>query len=162
MDVEKIQKINDLALKLQQQGNMPREEAVKQAEQMLSKNDNFEVNEISDEKMKEIDTQEKPGETPKEKEEITWQQAMQKNTGYIVRQFKDIQKEIVSLKTEMEQLRGQIKNIKTAPPPAQPKQESQKELPKENTEKKDQDNPRQGQYSGNDVSIEKMFYYGQK
>jgi len=168
MDVEKIQKINDLALKLQQQGNMPREEAVRQAEQMLSKNSNLEINEISDEKMKEIDTQEKPDEKQKDGE-ITWQQAMKKNTDYIVRQFKDIQKEIVSMKAEMENLHHEIKNLKTAPPapppkPAEPKTDSQKELPKEKekAQEKDQDNPRQGECKPEDYSVEKYFYCGNK
>ena len=70
MDVETIQKINDLAVRLQQQGNMSKEESLKQAEQMLSKNSNLEVNEISSKKVEEID-QEKP------KTNITWQEAME-------------------------------------------------------------------------------------
>ena len=85
MDVQKIQKINDLALKLQQQGGFEREEAVKQAEQMLSKNNNLEVNEISNQTVEEMDQ--------KPKTNITWQEAMEKNTKFIVSTFKDIQKE---------------------------------------------------------------------
>ena len=151
MDVEKIQKINDLALKLQQQAGMSREEAAKQAEIMLSKDTNMEVSEITPQKLKEIETQEKS------QPNITWQEAMKKNTDFVVKQFKDIQREIINIKAEMDTLKTHVKNMKTAPPPPPAKVETQKELNKE-----PEKHPKRGDVKENDVSIEKMFYFGSK
>jgi len=145
MDVEKIQKINDLALRLQQQGNMEKDEALKQAEQMLSKGDNVEVSEISSKKVEEMD-QEKP------KTNMTWQEAMEKNTKFIVNEFKDIQKEIVNLKAEITNLNHKIKNMELAPTP-QPKQE---------TKTPEEKHPKQGDCKPDDFAVEKMFYCGNK
>lgn len=156
MDVETVQKINDLALNLQQQGNMSKDEALQQAQEMISKEDNLEVNEISSKKLEEIE------ETPQEKPiEMTWQQAMEKNTKFIVNEFKDIQKEIINLKSEMENLRHQIKNIKISPPAPQPEQKPvQEKLPKETTS--EEKHPKQGDVKPNEFAVEKMFYCGTK
>ena len=151
MDVQTIQKINDLALKLQQQAGMSREEAVKQAEIMLSKGEKLEINEISPQKLQEMET--KPENT-----NVSWQEAMKKNTDFIVRNFKDIQREIVSLKAEIDNLKNQIRNMHLSAPKPEPKKESQQQL----KEEKPKEHPRQGQYTEKDVSIEKMFYFGNK
>lgn len=158
MDVETVQKINDLAIKLQQQGNMSKEEALKQAEQMLSKDDNkLEVNEISDKKVEEMDHNEEP------KTNMTWQEAMEKNTKFIVSTFKDIQSEIVNIKSEMDNLRNQIKNIKLSPPPAEaPAKVENKQENTENTPEKQEKHPKQGDCNPSDFSVEKMFYCGNK
>ena len=149
MDVQKIQKINDLALKLQQQAGFDREESVRQAERMLSKDDNLEVNEITAEKVKEMDH--------KPVSSMTWQEAMEKNTKFIVNEFKDIQKEIINLKAEMQNLNHKIKNMALAPPtpPPEARKETQAELPKEK-------HPKQGDCSPKDFSVEKYFYFGNK
>ncbi|MBW2963248.1 hypothetical protein KY306_00545 [Candidatus Woesearchaeota archaeon] len=152
MDVEKIQKINDLALKLQQQANMSREEAVRQAENMLSKNNDLEVNEISSKRLEEIET--------KPETNMTWQQAMEKNTKFIVNTFKDIQKEIINLKAETENLKHQIKNMKLSASAPQ-KQETQSQI-KENTAETKEKHPKQGDCKPEDYSVEKYFYCGNK
>jgi hypothetical protein len=165
MDVEKIQKINDLALKLHQQGNLSREEAVKQAETMISKNSEMEINEISSQKLKEM-------ETSKPESNISWQEAMKKNTDFIVKQFKDIQKEMINMKAEMDNLHHKIKNISLAPPPQKPSNESEKGLENSGNsqrqetqkplEEKPEEHPIQGDSKPEDVCIEKMFYFGNK
>ncbi|MCK4589458.1 MAG: hypothetical protein KAT77_03380 [Nanoarchaeota archaeon] len=166
MDVEKIQKINELTLKLQEQGGLSRDEALKQAEQMLSKDENLEVNEISSQKVEEIDNK-----TPNS--DITWQNAMEKNTKFIVKEFKDIQREIINLKSEITNLNHKIKNLNLAPPIPPPEaketqaslnesekglensKNSQRELPKEK-------HPKQGDCKPEDFAVEKMFYCGNK
>ena len=156
MDVEKIQKINELALKLQQQGNLSTEEAAKQAEIMLSKTDKLEINEISSQKLEEREKEPRSN--------ITWQEAMEKNTKFIVKEFKDIQREIINLKAEVENLNHKIKNLKNTPPPRPvPPPEIQSELPKEEKppEKKEK-HPKQGDCKPEDFSVEKMFYCGNK
>lgn len=149
MDVEKIQKINDLALKLQQQAGFDREKAVKEAERMLSKGDNLEVNEITSDKVREMDQ--------KPVTNMTWQEAMEKNTKFIVKEFKDIQREIISLKAEMQNLNHKIKNMALVPPtpPPEARKETQAELPKEK-------HPKQGDCNPKDYSVEKYFYFGNK
>lgn len=151
MDVERIQKMNDLAFKLQQQGNMSKDEALKQAENMLSKDENLEVSEISTKKLEEMEK------TPQTN--MTWQQAMEKNTKFVVKTFKDIQKEIINLKAETENLKHQIKNMKFSSPP-QPKTEKPAETPK--TENKEEKHPKQGDCKPEDFAVEKIFYYGNK
>jgi len=152
MDVEKIQKINDLALRLQQQGNMSKEEALKQAENMLSKDNGLEVSEISSKRLEEMET--------KPETNMTWQQAMEKNTKFIVNTFKDIQKEIINLKAETENLKHQIKNMKLSAPAPQ-KSDSPAQV-KENNPKTEEKHPKQGDCKPEDYSVEKYFYFGNK
>ena len=130
---------------------MSKEEALKQAEQMLSKDSKLEVNEISSKKLEEM---EKKPETT-----MTWQQAMEKNTKFITKTFKDIQKEIINLKAEIDNLNHKIKNMKAAPvpPPPETKPEKQKELPQ-----KEEKHPKQGDCKPEDYSVEKYFYCGNK
>lgn len=151
---QEIQKINDLAFNLQKQAGMSRDEALQQAERMISKSYKFEVNEISPQKLKEMEAPR----VEKHETKMDWQEAMGKNNEFIVKSFKEMKNEIASLKADLDLLKNQMKNNNCSRPaePANP----QKTLAKE--EKSNTDNPRQGNYKSNDVSVEKYFYFGNK
>lgn len=109
----------------------------------------------------------------KQQERVTWQEAMSKNTKYVVEQFKGYQQmfeqmgnEIVELKREIQALkrnqsqfqvssqREQVINIDDDAPVQQTQQTVEPV--------KQESHPKQGNFSSEDVSIEKVFYFGNK
>ncbi len=170
MDVERVQKINNLALELMKQGLVQeREEAVKQAEGILAKKDCSSLNE----EVKELNLDKEEGKMEEELGKEKVREILEKNTTFIVQKMRENQKqmgefkeEINKLRSEITVLRGSMSNLKT-------KQESfalkevAKEEPQQKLEAKEskspvEDHPRSGSYSDVDVSIEKFFYSGSK
>ncbi len=121
---------------------------------------------------------------------MTWQQAMAKNNEYIVKLLKDFQKQIEgvhskigSFENNMQELaRRQAKMgemMVSAPkgseeinieddepeqkqePRGMPQQQEQKQQPQAQQEKKES-HPKQGGYNPEDVSVDKIFYFGNK
>lgn len=168
MDVERVQKINNLALELMKQGLIKdREEAVKQAERILAKKDCSSLGEAVNE-VKEMDLNMEKVEEELSKEKI--KEILEKNTIFIVKkmngyqeQMEELKKEISELKKELSGIRYDVVNL----PKEQPLKEAVKAEPQQKLEagknnNSTEDHPRSGSYNNVDVSIEKFFYSGSK
>ncbi len=185
--VEDIQKINKLAKEMLSHGMAKSlDEAVSKAQETLRKSGSIRID-LTDMKQKLDEQNQKKEEViGKEKTDIetgqvsvekpampriTWQEAMAKNTNYVVEQLKGHQKafeqignEIIQLKREVQLLkRGQSINtpqntkeqvINIEEPAAQ--QETLAKTPEQES------HPKQGSFKPEDVSIEKVFYFGNK
>lgn len=163
MDVERVQKINALALDLLKQGlAADREEAVSQAEKMLSKGDYSSLMETYD-KVEDLKKEER-GEKVKMLGQEEIKELLEKNASFVVKKIKEYQEQIEKLKKEMEELKnelggmkGRIDNLKVSGAAGK---EPQRRL--ENKGKEEAMHPRSGNYKDSDVSIEKFFYAGSK
>ena len=139
MSVDDIQKVNKLAQDLLDQGICTeRQQAVQQAEQMLNKNltKASQTPELNNEQMDEF------------------KNFMMRSKDYMEKQLKVFRQDIQSLANQIEELK---KQIRTAPPPII---KEKCETPQ--TELETKPHPRSGNTEAKDVSIEKMFYYGNK
>jgi len=165
MDVEKIQKINNLALDLLKQGlASDREEATKQAEKIYGgQTEDYDA-------LKERIAQVEPKRELVNKgstSELSQDQIkdiLEQNTKFLVKKITQFQEQISSMEKEMQSLKsqlaynkipsaGQILTKEAVKPNEQAENNSQR---KENVEK----HPRMGGYSEQDVSVEKFFYMG--
>jgi hypothetical protein len=172
MDVERIQKINNLALDLMKQGlAVDRDDAISQAEKVYTGKDAEEYNSIR-ETLKEV----KKDNTPEPEQKVIptenlsqdeIKNILEKNTTFIVNKFRffqeqisNMEKEIASLKTKMtynrlptaEQVSSNKEGITVQEAVNPPAPVSQKQGT----------NHRTGDYTDKDVSIEKFFYMGNK
>ena len=176
MDVEKIQKVNNLALDLVKQGlAADREEAIAQAEKIFQNQDTKEYDELK-ETLEGVNEDKKPVEEKKEVTESGLSQdeikeILQKNTTFIVQKFKEYNEKIASLERDLGEIRTKMTynklpiaqevkkkeeitvNEATEVPAPQPKTQEEKKEAAPN-------HPRSGNYSDSDVSIEKFFYMG--
>jgi hypothetical protein len=157
MNVEQIQKINNLALELMKSGMAEsRDDAIEQARKILDKDhvtkeDNVEVNSIGvavnkDEPKKEL--------SKNEIEEI-----LSKNTQYVVRTLKEFQQRIEDMEGKLSLLKSQVNTQRTVREIVRTPQEQNVEQKSEPVDK-DAPKPRYGDYTPKDVSIEKYFYCG--
>jgi polyhydroxyalkanoate synthesis regulator phasin len=163
MDVERIQKINDLAVDLMKQGlATDRDAAIAQAEQILTgKSEYSEIRERMEPESKNTSTPEQPHLSQDEIKNI-----LQQNSTFLVNQIKEfnnkitsLEQQIVGLKDELKrqsgptirEMRAEVKPVKETEAP----QETPLKAPAEN-------HPRSGSYNDTDVSIEKFFYMGNK
>ncbi len=172
MDVERIQKINNLALRLMEQGlASDRDEAITQAEKIFPAGDSDGYNNIR-EQMQEPE-QSQVEAKPLGQDEI--KDILQKNTQFIVKSFKELNTRIELLEQQI----SDVKNMRVAPKiptvgellsssqkekgaPQEAQQEKMSgELPPHNPEEA-KNHPRSGNYNVDDVSIEKFFYMGSK
>jgi len=162
MDVDKIQKINSLALELMRQGlASDREDAVKQAEMILSKKDYTNLKETMHEEKEEIKSE--LGYDSNRLHEI-----MEKNNAFIVQKIKSFQEQMDSLKKEVENLRGSMTTMnrkvsgfgENSAPRTESSSSSSSSTPNKQTEIRD--HPRVGNFTSGEVSIEKFFYAGRK
>ncbi|MFC1686751.1 hypothetical protein ACFL0E_00130 [Nanoarchaeota archaeon] len=178
MDVEKIQKVSELAMDLLKQGLAPdKEAAVEQAEKLLSNGDYPSLKDSVDPvKEVEVKSDSKESEKPLEQDEI--KKILKKNVDFTVKTMKEFQKQIKKvedflegLKTEMQTLSSRTRNLETrgANGASAPKVEVKKEdtVPPvqqsmENGSSSAPVHPRSGDYVDTDVSIEKFFYSGSK
>jgi polyhydroxyalkanoate synthesis regulator phasin len=176
MDVERVQKINNLALELMRQGlATDREKAVSQAEKILAKKDCSSLNEAM-EAVNEAALKEAKDGSEEEKEELSPSQIrdiLEKNTSFIVKKMKEYQSQLEELKKEIAQLSNEVSFLKREqarqkPLPAQPSPMPSDDSGAESaTNSKNKasgnvDHPRSGNYSENEVSIDKFFYCGNK
>ncbi len=178
MDVEKIQKISELAMDLLKQGlATDKESAVEQAEKLLSGGDYPSLKDsVNPVKEVEIKSDSKELEKPLEQDEI--KKILKKNVDFTVKTMKEFQKQIKKvedflegLKNEMQTLSSRTRNLETRGTNGSPN--STIKVTKENSVppvQKSMENgssatpvhPRSGDYVDNDVSIEKFFYSGSK
>ena len=180
MDVERIQKINNLALDLMKQGlAADRDDAIAQAEKIFSDNKSEEYNSMK-ETMEEIKEDHKPeqskeGAVSLSQDEI--KEILEKNSNFMVKTIKTFQERIHNLEKEMSSLRTKLnyKELPTVKDIVQPKEVEEINLDEEKVEekiavikeespveKKKESHPRVGLFEDTDVSIEKFFYMGNK
>ena len=172
MDVERVQKINALALDLVNQGLAgDKEEAIKQAEQILTRKDYTSLSDQVSEVKREVS-----GITAEEKPMILDQERiqniLQKNTDFIVKRMKEFKEQVIemgcnfdALRGELDIINGRIKELQLARNSApQNTPETKSEAPaQQQLSKNDQSNhPRSGNFKDNEISIEKFFYSGSK
>lgn len=165
MDVERIQKINNLALDLVKQGLAPdREEAIRQAEKIYS--GHIEEYDTIREGLAQTEPQEvkKVDEPATELRQDEIKNILEQNTKFLVKKITHFQDQISAMEKEMQSLKSQLAYnkipsagqilTKETVKPNEPSQE--KNLHGKENEK----HPRMGNYSDEDVSVEKFFYMG--
>jgi len=167
MDVERIQKINSLALDLMKKGlASDREDAVRQAE-MVFKNNSSDSNyaEIRELMEKVKPEQAKHGNEAADLSKEKVQEILEKNTQFIVKKMREFQEKMESLEKEVNQLRTQL-NYQKLPTVKDVVGQNQQQQPPKLGEISNVtvpgNHPRSGNYKEGDVSIEKFFYMGRK
>jgi hypothetical protein len=169
MDIERIQKINNLALDLMQQGlAKDREDAISQAEKVFNERDSEDYNQIR-ETMQEIKNENVPKENKSELSQEKVSEILERNSNFLVKKIKEFQEKVDNLEREIVMLKGQILNCKTQT--RQPvvsevtnsqEQNQQQTRSPQQVQAETSNHPRSGNYNENDVSIEKFFYMGNK
>jgi|SRR3989338_7236749 len=168
MDVERVQKINSLALDLMRQGLAnDREDAVTQAEQIYRSRDNSEGYPTVKESAR-FDGSQQHNTTESALPTHKIQEILEQNTKFMVSKIKEFQEKIAFLENEISTMktkqqvaavRQQVAQESAVPSqPERPRDQqfaSAKEAPSST-------HPRSGNYTDQDVSIEKFFYMGHK
>ncbi|MFH1275857.1 MAG: hypothetical protein ABIH82_01990 [Candidatus Woesearchaeota archaeon] len=168
MDVERIQKINNLALNLLNQGLASnREDAFKQAEGIFHGKGTEEYAEIKD-RMHEVKTASE-NQNNHQKDEISKDQIkyiLEQNTNFLVKTIKEFREKMVSMERTIDSLKEQVK---TSPVVREivteikrPVNGEAQPVSKVEEKSKTESHPRSGSYTDVDVSIEKYFYMGNK
>ncbi|MBD3249001.1 hypothetical protein GF336_03070 [Candidatus Woesearchaeota archaeon] len=172
MSVEDIKKINMLAQELLDHGiSASRDDAMKQAQEMLNK----QLADSGEEKSTAADT-----ETSMKADDSTdrMMNMVRRSKEYMDRELVKFRKEMETIKAEMNAVKQKVESInKPGPkPPMPPRPEpvdkgsnqqqnqqpqSQQQQPQQQ-EQKEESHPKRGNVNSEDVSIEKMFYYGNK
>ena len=165
MDVDRIQKINQLALDLLRQGlASDREDAVRQAERIFKGQGGEDFTYI----------REKSSEAKKESnnsvalpvDEI--KQILEQNATFLVKKIKEFEEKMASVEREITTLHSQLSNVgptirelssRSVEPPAEVKPPRPVSKVAEEAARI---HPRSGNYTDQDVSIEKFFYMGSK
>ncbi len=167
MDVDRLQKINSLALSLLQQGlATDREDAVQQAEKIYQKNSQ-EYTELRT-RVAVPTTNQQPQGAISALSAISQDQLkdiLEKNTTFMVKKIQEFQSKIESLQSDIGKLQEQMvsrpANI-VREVPMQAQQEQQQQQPKQQQASPSSSHPRVGAFNSQDVSIEKFFYMGNK
>lgn len=170
MDVERIQKINNLAVELMKQGLVPdREAAVVEAEKIFRSQDTDDYSSMRDtiSKVEEHKRREFSGdEKPMAADEI--RDILQQNTNYLVKKLKEFQQKVESLEKDLAFLKSEVRLKQpsfTSAPPAASQFSSAPQIPRGSPVQPSApvgNHPRSGNYKEDDVSIEKFFYMGAK
>ncbi|MBI2102519.1 hypothetical protein HYT55_01670 [Candidatus Woesearchaeota archaeon] len=170
MDVERIQKINSLAVELMKKGlATDRENAVVQAEQIYRNTDTEGYSSLRD-TLREVKAEASPKKEIESAVDLSQDQIkeiLEKNTKFLVSTIKDFQEKMGNMEKELESLKTKLRyqSIPTAKEiivdaPQQASRprpvEQPRGAPTTNT------HPRSGNYNEQDVSIEKFFYMGSK
>ncbi len=184
MDVEKLKKVNNLARTLRQQGIVANQQdashlagqiAGNKPEQEIT-NVNVEDNQkvvISDQDTGEVlveepEKEQKQTETNKEqqvdrdtytKEEVV--NVLQKFADQFVSEINKIQTAVEEQNKRIMSMENSVNNI--SKPTVKEEEKPQTTLNTQQPEqKKEENNPRSGEFESDDVSVEKFFYFGQK
>ncbi len=179
--IEEIERINKLAKELMIHGMASSlDEAVCKAQDALRKDGSMTIDvtdirrRLSDkeEKIKAEQTaaQSQPNST--EQPRIDWQEAMAKNTQFVVAQFNELQKTIANLGAELQNVRKEVLSLRQSQSKFEysgSKEQQVININEDETEQrpaqpqpKKETSQRVGNYRPEDVSIEKMFYFGNK
>ncbi len=174
MNVERIQKINNLAIDLVKQGLAnDREEAIAQAEKIFKERDSG-YNSLK-ETTQEIHQETKKEEVKENASESLSQDKikdiLEQNTKYLINRLKEFESKIATMENEISIIKTkaisqpavsqtivQQPTVKEAVENVESKNQQQ---PKK-AEQPKESHPRSGNYDEDDVSIEKFFYTGNK
>ncbi len=163
MDVERIQKINAMALELMKQGlAADREDAVVQAERIFKARGATEYSSMR-ETMSKVEAEAEPkskDDAPLADNQI--KDILEKNTLFIVKKFKEMEERVAALEKEVVTVNNRLLSVRQAPSPAagQPQQQTIQRGP--NPVISAANHPRTGSFNESEVSIEKFFYMGRK
>ncbi len=168
MDVERIQKINNLALELMRKGlASDRENAVVQAEQVYKSQDNQGYASMR-ETMREVHAEALPKKEQASAVDLSQDQIkeiLETNTKFLVSTIRDFQEKVTALEKEMEVLKTKVR-YQSIPTAKEMIINDQSPGPAVIQRGKSVDtsgrHPRSGNYGEQDVSIEKFFYMGNK
>lgn len=166
MDVERIQKINALALDLLKQGlASSRDEAVVKAEEVFRDRDAEPYSEMRS-RMNETKTDYSSKDSgdlhPEKVKDI-----LEKNTTFIVKKFKEFQEKMESMEKEIGYLRNKMlfagpTSKEVASQPIRGAGDGSSAAKPGQAAAPSASHPRSGNYTDTDVSIEKFFYMGHK
>lgn len=173
MNLEQVQKINKLAVDLMRQGLASnREEAITQAEKIFVEDDVVGYNSIK-ETMKKVEAEKRLPEVSSAESESKDQEVLEisssevrtileQNTKFLVKTIRDFQEKIAGLEKEISSLKNELRYqklptvnqivSKKVASPLSEVESSNRDVPKSH--------PRSGDFTNEDVSIEKFFYYG--
>ena len=168
MNVETIQKINDLALSLLNQGLASnREEAARQAEDIFKKryeNTGTSYSELRG-RMEEVASVQKVNDNSnKENMDISQTQIKEiltQNTNFLVKTIKEFQEKMSLMEREIVQLKHRAMSTQ-ATREIVSENKSEQSAPVRGEDKPSTSHPRSGNYKDADVSIEKYFYMGNR
>lgn len=160
MDVEKLKKINQLSVEFKKHGMaVSHDEAFAKASAV-----------VRDDELKDVlaqtstttsaDAPARPNQTASQGFDNQYQVLLERQNRQLVQEILALKETVAMLKSDVEQLKSNAARAAIVQQ-AQPKQEKQAVLheKKESTEKS---HPKQGNFTSEDVAIEKMFYYGKK
>ncbi len=166
MEVETIQKINNLALELMKQGlAKDRSDAVIQAEKIYVQQNGGDYTCLR-RTMEEVKNEQEG--MPKREVDLSSEnikEILEQNTSFIVKKLKEFQDKMTSFENEIAALRTKMTYERPVPRPALSSSIQEAEIPKpapKITRETAPDHPRSGAYRQEDVSIEKFFYMGGK
>ncbi|MBW2968892.1 hypothetical protein KY304_01735 [Candidatus Woesearchaeota archaeon] len=159
MNVEKLKKVNQLSKEFKKYG-MAMEDAIKEAGSTVNEK---EVKEFLDKSSEEMKSSKNPSSTEQ------YILMLERNNRKIMEEVKKVKEEVTKILKEFEEMKTKLseqqKQQIEQPQKHKIKKEKQSQLKKEQPTKKTtrkKSNPRQGEYNPEDVSIEKMFYFGKK
>jgi len=147
MDVEKLRRVNQLSAELRKH-NMAAtsDDAFSQAEQIVRQDDVREFLQRAKESEKDVNNP---------SSDQLYQIKLERDNRQLAEHIQKLYQEVGHLKAEMEQL-------KKAPPIQQPAEKPKVEQQAVLKTEKKEPHPRQGDFKPDDVSVEKMFYFGNK
>ncbi|KKS95204.1 hypothetical protein J4479_02610 [Candidatus Woesearchaeota archaeon] len=167
MDVELIQKINNLALDLMKQGlAQDREDAVEQAEKIFRSKNNQGYAELR-ENITAVEAKKQENAETASSVELSQNQIkviLEQNTQFLVKTIREFKDKIQVLEKEVSDLRTKVAYNKL--PTSNDIVSAKKMEEASETSKKQSaapiNHPRVGKFQESDVSIEKVFYMGNK
>ncbi len=164
MDVERIRKINAMALELLKQGLVSdREEAMLQAEKLFKNQDPTSNYTQMRETMTEIkaDTDRVNAPAPEAVSDLSTDEVksiLEQNTKFIIKTMTEFQNKLETMERDVTLMKNRM--VSTPSPAPQMSSARQEGQPMPNSGA--QNHPRSGNYKEADVSIEKFFYMGNK
>ncbi len=177
MDVERIQKINKLALDLMKQGlALDRDDAVLQAEKVFRAKDG-EYASIRERIQNTEPQREQAAATTSGQSSVQHQQAdlhpekikdiLQQNSQFLVKKISEFQEQMQAMRKELDMLKQlrmvQPQSSSNAPPKLGEIPANTHDIPRGQSPPQSASNhPRSGNYKNEDVSIEKFFYMGNR
>ncbi len=171
MDVERIQKINAMALELMKQGlAADREDAVVQAERIFRSQGANEYSSLRDTMGKveaEATMDSKPGAEKPALQQDEIRQIMEENTKFMVRKLKEIEDKLQALERDVASINSKMTYQRPATPAQAPLgpgeiASNHPQIQRGAGQQVGSSHPRSGNYNDADVSIEKFFYMGRK
>jgi hypothetical protein len=164
MDVEKLKKINQLSVEFKKHGMATsHDDAFAKASAV-----------VRDDELKDVlaqtntatgtgtstETSERPSQAASPGFDTQYQVLLERQNRQLVQEIIALKETVALLKADVEQLKSNAARPMIMQQ-AQPKQEKQAVL-HEKKESSEKPHPKQGNYTSEDVAIEKMFYYGKK